>query len=657
MNGISGVATITASSHGSPNPASGFRSERQWFPWWQVDLAKPMRLEGFSLKGLQGEDRQPPLLTIMISDDGEHWLPLWTQALHEPEDSHNFQVRFDRVFATRYIRIRADAYGCLAFNTVVFSTQELQGHERSVSDDITIFERQADDSRVVFSTLFNESDAFLSRYIDNFLAYTSENICLALNFPNDRRIPDDARGRSPRIHIFNGQTKREKWGHTLLVGHIESYEEARSVFPDFRYFATMASNSLLVRPFDVAAAIMQLPLASPVPVACERAYELDQEVDPVNPTYHGTWMWHHLRNSEGLGQYLRNSLELDRVSVTQIEGLFARREEWEHIQERRNLITGLERYISFENFMALEELLPTSIFNKFGSGEYTHICRVLWSGTRQTTVDDLITMVPHLPAHLCAMKWFDRAPIAQSTMAVTTDWGRALVSRTHQQHATLASFQETTLITTLLKSITKSERFGPITDKWWDSETQGRRGFHWSMRDIACERQQIYPDIPGLRDMRVPPAILFMEATGQLVSLSMSLYENSEGDTTLRLSCSAVSKDGGPVSGVHLQGYLYLSGMQGSSVFRMTIRKDRCVPHDVFSRTVFYDEFGYTVDYADRLERDHETERHYFVREARGNDLQVWIGLPVFCNATAEVSLAVGPDFKTCRQKQSHEAE
>jgi len=653
MNGISGVATITASSHGSPRAAGGFRSGRQWFPWWQIDLAEQTCLDGFSLSGLQGDERQPPLFTILISDDGEQWLPVWTQALHEPHNAHDFQATFNRIFATRYIRVRADSYGQLAFDTLAFSTCEPNGHERPVGAAIALYQRQAADSVVVFSTLFNESDAFLSRYIDNFLAYTPENVCLALNFPRDRQIPRDACTRSPRIHIFNGQTQREKWGHTLLIGHIEAYEEARSVFPEFRYFATMASNSLLVRPFDVAAAIMQLPLASHVPVACERAYELDQDVDPVNPTYHGTWMWHHLRNSEGLGQYLKNRLELDRISVTQIEGLFARREEWEQIQERRNLITGLESFISFENFMALEELLPTSIFNRFGSGEYTHICRVLWSGTRQTTVEDLIDVAPHLPSHLCAMKWFDRAPIAQSTVAVTTDWGRALVSRTHDEHTTLARFQETTLITTLLNRITKSEHFGPITDKWWNTDAQGKSGFHWSMRDIACERQQIFPEIPGLQSSRVSPAILFMEATGQLVSLSVSMHENKEGDTTLRMSCSAVSKDGSPVSGVHLQGYLYLSGMQGGSVFRMTVRKDRCVPHDVLSRTVFYDEFGYTVDYADRLERDHELERHYFVREARGDGLQVWIGLPVFCNATAEVSLAVGPDFKTGREKLS----
>ncbi|MDR6181877.1 discoidin domain-containing protein [Asaia bogorensis] len=653
MNGISEIAAITASSQASHHGEGGFQSGRQWFPWYQIDLAKQMRIEGLALKGLQGDERQPPLFSVLVSDDGLRWLPLWTQALHEPDNARDFDIRFSRVFAAQHVRIRADAYGQLSFNSLNLMAASTTGDELSLGDTFSMIERQAADTRVVFSTLFNESDAFLGRYIDNFLAFTPENVCLALNFPTGREIPASLARISPRVHIFNGQTKREKWGHTLMIGHIEAYEEARSVFPDFRYFATMASNGLLVRYFDVAAAIMQLPLASPVPVACERAYELDQDVDPTNPTYHGTWMWHHLRNSEGLGQYLKNQINLDRISVTQIEGLFARREDWELVQERRSLITELEKFSSFENFMALEELLPTSIFNQFGSGEYTHICRVLWSGTRETTVDDLIDVVPRLPAHIAAMKWFDRAPIAQSTMAVTTDWGRALLYRAHDEHPSLARFQETTLISTLLARVSQAERFGPLTDKWWNSEARGRRGFRWSMRDIRCERQQIFPEIPALCPSRVAPAILFMEATSQLVSISIAMHETGDGETTLRLSCSAVSQDGAPVSGIHLQGYLYLTGMQGSSVFRMTMRQDRCVPPDILSRTVFYDEFGYTVDYADRLERTHDTERHYFVREARGEGLQVWIGLPVFCNATAEVSLAVGPDFETGRQELS----
>ncbi|WP_152530106.1 MULTISPECIES: discoidin domain-containing protein [Asaia] len=649
VDDVTGKAVISSSSCTRRAAESDFRCERQWFPWWQITLPEVMSIEGFSIEGWQCDERHPPLFTILLSDDGEHWLPIWTQPLHEPVTTKLFSAHFSRVYAARHIRIRMDGFSEFGFDRVQFITSPAAPPVQSVHDILSMCQNQASDSRVVFSTLFNESDAFLKQYIDNFLAYTAENVCLALNFPSDRQIPSYLTRISPRVHIFNGQVKREKWGHTLLVGHIESFEAARAVFPDFRYFATMASNGLMVRPFDLTAAILQLPLAARVPVACERAYELDQEVDPIEPTYHGTWMWHHLRNSEGFGNYLKTAMHLDRVSVTQIEGLFARREDWDLLQEKRAAITGLEKFFSFENFMAIEELLPTSVFNSVGSGEYTHICRVLWSGTRQATVDDLLEMVPHLPDHLCSVKWFDRSPVAQSTLAVTTDWGRALLTKAQNQEMTLNKFQETTLASKLVDRMHQAERFGPLTDRWWKKEQQGQCGFRWSMREVSCERQRIDLDIPAFRGNAASPAYLYMEATGQRVSCAISIYETDQGETALRLSCSAISEDGGPVSGVHLQGYLYLSGLQGSTVFRMTMRKDRCVPPDILSRTVFFDEYGYTVDYADRLERDHDMERHYFVREARRSDGQVWIGLPVFCNAIAEVTLAVGPNFKSSR--------
>jgi len=650
MNGIIGEAVVTSSSRTNPHEPAGFRTESEWFPWWQLALPETANIDGFTLEGLHVDERQPPVFSVLASMDEQNWVPLWTQALHEPSDPHNFSVTFTSPVAARYVRIRADSNGVLRFDNVSIETSPYSSDVPTAQDILTQARVQAESCCVVFSTLFNESDAFLARYIDNFLAYTPQTVCLALNFPAGRDIPRTLSGISPRVHIFNGSIKREKWGHTLLMGHIESFEEARTVFPEFRYFATMASNGLLVREFDLAAALMQLPLASRVPVACERAYELDQSTDPADPTYHGTWMWHHLRNSAGLGDYLKTELRLDQVSVTQIEGLFARREDWELLQERRGLIEGLSRYLSFDNFMALEELLPTSIFNRFGSGRYTHICRVLWSGTRETTVDDLLEMVPALPEHFCSLKWFDRSPVAQSTLAVTTDWGRALLAKAQDRQMTLDRFQETTLATKLIERMHGRERFGPLTNRWWNRDSEGRNGFRWTTRETPCERQQIRIGVPQAALPDQSPAFLFMEATGQRVSLAVSLQED-ETDTVLRMSCSALSGDGGPVSGVHLQGYLYLSGLQGSTVFRMSIKKDRCVPHDILSRTVFFDEFGYTVDYADRVERHEDVEKHYFVREARHAQGNVWIGLPVFCNATVEVSLAVGPDFTNHRKE------
>ncbi len=649
MGNITTGFSILSSSRTSPQVNEEFSSQREWFPWWQISLKEPVRVEGIRLEGfLEGTD-QPPLMTVLISDDGQNWLPVWTQPLYEPDTRAITSVSFQQVFSARHIRLRYDAFGVLSFKKAVFETSAFTGHEQTVEEALRGYKKTAAHSQVVLSTLFNESDEFLEQYIDNFLAYTPENVCVALNFPSERAIPPHIKTISPRVHVFNGKIRREKWGHTLLLGHLEAFEEAQTAFPNFDYFATMASNGLMVRKMDIAAAIEQLPLACRVPVACERAYERDLDVDVLEPTYHGTWMWHHFRNSTGLGNYLQEKLAVEKVSATQIEGLFARRQDWDQLHARKSLIEGLEDFISFENYMAIEEVLPTSIFDRFGTGQYTHICRVLWSGTRQTTVSDLLEMVPTMPDHFCALKWFDRSRIAQSTVAVTTPWGRSLLEMGQSQHSDIEQFQKVTLAKTLLAKAYEAEHFGPLTNRWWPTDAQGKKGFNWSVRDLICNRQHIELDIPEQSPSRVAPAYLFMEATNQRISVALNVRETAEAETILRLSCSALTEDGAPVSGVHLQGYLYLSGLQGDTVFCLSIPRGKCFPHDALARTVFHDEHGYTVDYADRIEHFDDVEKRYFVRKARGAEGQVWLGLPIHCNATVEVGLSVGPDYRNNR--------
>ncbi|MBS1039146.1 discoidin domain-containing protein [Gluconobacter cerinus] len=649
MDYINSDCIFQSSSQASPKIESEFSSQREWFPWWQVSFKESVRVEGMRIEGFLGNTEQPPLMSVLISDDGENWLTIWTQPFYEPDSHAIVSISFQQIFSARHIRLRYDTFGSLSFTQIVFETSPSTTNEKTSEEILSTYRKDSINSLVVFSALFNESDDFLDQYIDNFLSYTSENIYLALNFPSERTIPRHVRAISPRVHVFNGKVRREKWGNTLLLGHIEAFEEAKNVFPSFNYFATMASNALMVREMDIAAAIEQLSLACRVPVACERSYERDLDVKVLEPPHDGTWMWHHFRNSTGLGSYLSEKMGLEKVSVTQIEGLFARRQDWEQVNTRKNLIEGLEEFISFENYMAIEELLPTSIFDRFGTGQYTHICRVLWSGTRQVTVKDLLEMVPAMPDHFCALKWFDRSRVAQSTVAVTTSWGRNLLDMGQKQHCDIEQFQKFTLAKTLLAKAYEAERFGPLTNRWWQTNAQGMKGFTWSVRDLLCHRQHIELDIPDRSSSRVSPAYLFMEATNQRISISINIRETAENETVLRLSCSALTEDGAPVSGVHLQGYLYLSGLQGDTVFCLSLSRGKCFPYDGLSRTVFHDEHGYTVDYADRVEHLADREKRYFVRQARGNDGQVWLGLPIQCNATVEVGLSVGPNYHSHR--------
>lgn len=140
-----------------------------------------------------------------------------------------------------------------------------------------------------------------------------------------------------------------------------------------------------------------------------------------------------------------------------------------------------------------------------------------------------------------------------------------------------------------------------------------------------------------------------MEDTKQRVSIALDLHENKNTETILHLACSALDEDGMPISGVHLQGYLYLSGVQGDTVFCLSIPRGKCSPSEALARTVFYDEYHYNVDYANRIEHIENVEKRYFVRKARDEGGQVWLGLPIHSNAIFEVGLSVGPNYRSNR--------
>ncbi|TPW36083.1 hypothetical protein [Oecophyllibacter saccharovorans] len=645
MNKINTGFTILASSQTSLQLTEDFSSQIEWFPWWQISFDEQICIAGVSLEGfLEGAD-QPPLITILLSDDGENWLPVWTQPFHEIDFQKNISGVFKQTYSARHIRVRYDGYGSLSFRDINIKTLVCLGNENKVGELLFNYEKSALEAKVVISTLFNESEDYLRQYIDNFLAYSPDNVSLIINFPTDRLIPDYAKKISSRIHLFNGNIHREKWGHTLLLGHLEAFREAQIVFPNFNYFSTMASNGLMVRKMNIAAILEQLSLGCRVPVACERAYERDLDVDVLEPTFHGTWMWHHFRNTTGLGEFLSEKLEIEQVSATQIEGLFARREDWNQLHVRKDKIRELGSLLSFENFMAIEEILPTAIFDQFGTGQYTHICKVHWLGTRLVTISDLLEMVPNLPDHVCALKWFERSRTALPTLAVTTPWGRSLLELGQNQQYDIEQFQRVTFAKKLLSKACNEERFGALTNRWWANDEQGEVGFNWSIENLPCSRQIVPCEIPNCIPARIFPAYFFMEDTGLRVSISLTIRESSDGENILRMACTALTDKGVLVSGVRLQGYLYLSGLQGDTVFCLTLQDGKCSPADVLARIVFHNENDYEVDYPDRIEHFVRGEKRYFARTALGKDGQVWIGLPVYCNSTIEVGLSIGPNF------------
>lgn len=626
----------------------------QWFPLWQMPLPEGCQLQEMTLEGWGGDQDHPPVLTVLVSDDGENWLPVGCQVYHELENSQDIRLTFSNAPTAHYVRLRYECDGPLVFEKVAFrGVRAVNAEAISAAEKIAQYQEEARNSQIVLGTLFNESDDYLISYINNFLAYSPENVTLLINFPSDRSLPPYP--VHPRVHVFNGEIKREKWGITLLLGYLEIFGRAQEVVPDFTHFASMASNGLLVRPMDLPAILMQLALKLPMPASGERSYERDTNVEVCSPTWHGTWMWYHFRNSEGLGKYVAEEMALEKASISQIEGLFARRADWNVLYERWDQFVNLAPYTNFENFLALEELFPVSMMQAFGSGVFTHICQVLWRSVRVVTVDDLVVMAPRLPNQLCSLKWFDRSPKAQSTLAVTTDWGRQLLALGKKpadpevlQKNGFARYQEIGLAERLVKAARQEERFGPLSDRWWKTEEQARRGGRWFFETLPCDRQIHELPLPDSAPLPRHPVRLFMEHTNATLSLLIELRENEQNETVLRMVCTA-QNDEGPISGVHLMAYLYVSGLQGDTVFKLTLPQGGCQPPDVLGRVVMFNEFDYFPTQADEVEKTPEGECLTYARAAVGPEGQIWMGLPVCSNSEVEVKLTMGPYFQTSR--------
>lgn len=638
---------FNASSSKSQNLDLNFESNCEWFPWWQINLHNITSINGIEIENWHLEEHQLPLISILASLDGNAWVPIWTQAFHEIKIKNNITIHFPKIIDTKFIRIRYDGYGILKFTNIKPIISNING--QLISDIYEYTLAKSKKINVVFSTLYNESDEYLPLYINNFISYTPKNAFLIINFPPDRIIPQYLKNINPRVHIFNGNVERQKWGNTILLGHIETFEISKKIFPNFTHFVSMASNALMVNKLNITQILLQLSLNTRIPIASERAYERDLDIDVLNPTYHGTWMWHHFRSVKGLGEYIVNKGQLDKLSATQIEGLFASRKDWELINERRSLIEGLTPYISNDYFMAFEECIPISIFNKFGSGKYTYICHMLWRQARQATINDLLYMVPNLPQHLCALKWFDRSTTNQATLIVTSDWGRQLLSLATSP-CDINHFVTANSLKSFLEVIKSKESYGPLSNHWWNNEDFGKIGLHFDLKDTLCVRDILNIPIPNINEFDNNPLYLFLEGTNHILTLSLTIYEKENGNTLLKYTCSAKDENLTPISGSHLEAYLYLSPMIKNTIFCLTSSKKNIDQEHNLSRIVLYDEFSYAIYSPEREEITKNIEKKYFVHHNKSHDKFVWIGIPIYSNVCIEVELSIGPNFINTRK-------
>lgn len=258
---------------------------------------------------------------------------------------------------------------------------------------------------IVFSCLFAEDQKYLQSYIKNFLNFTDKTCALVVNCGSQNDV-SALEGVDARVHIHSGSTRRSKVGPTLLIGHLENFAVARETFGVFGYFCTTASNALFVNRLrgDIVPELMTHQGGAD-------AFDIDQ--------LPATWHWPEVERDPIFLDYAR-SIGLTAIRSSQIEGLCAAREDWDHIAGHRAFLDqaaqrGLQTF-------PYEEVLPITILMGQASGRFGILCHNFWD--RFTTsagaarFEDLIQPLTDFEQPLrtwgsnrvFAMKWFPRDP-------------------------------------------------------------------------------------------------------------------------------------------------------------------------------------------------------------------------------------------------------
>ena len=498
---------------------------------------------------------------------------------------------------------------------------------------------QADQGRVVFSTLYNESDGFLATYVENFLRHTGPDAALIVNLPPGRSIACPVAANSDRVVVITGALARRKFGHTLLNGHLEAFDAALRRFGRFGYFCSLASNSLFARRFDPAVA--RAALARSGHVAGVDLHDLPDH-----------WHWPMLAKSPGLIPFMRDTWGLTKVGGNQIEGLFATAADWGLLHARREEIIAFGATMQPDAEFPMEEILPATILCTFGSGRFVHLCHMFWDRpfTDNVQLDDLLGIGGRFPDHVCLLKWFERSPVNLITAAAATGMAGDLTERLAAVPEAQRNQQRVLhrlIFAEMARALRPQERFLSLLSTWRpaaDGQPPGRRfGFNPT---LDGNRQVIGlpvgPDTPSGQAL----AYLFTEQTGVPLRLQLDLGDE-DGGTVVTLSAQPANFPAGGVGApdeTALQGFLYLACCLGAGdrIFRLRVLSDRPDRLVRVEERIVLARGGRYIQQAPTpvLEHDGVHEFHY-PSEAMPDADDVWIGLPFFGRSDYRVAIDV----------------
>ncbi len=487
---------------------------------------------------------------------------------------------------------------------------------------------------VVFSALFNESDAFLTTFVRNFLNNTGDGTVLVINLPSGRTIPCPAAENSERVLVFSGEVQRRKFGHTLLCGHLESFEHASRTVGAFDFFCPLASNSLFARPFNLPAALEKLRT---------RPETTSNDLDDLMEV----WWWVKVKRNPRFIAFLKRVWGLTHASQNQIEGLFAARSDWAVMHERFGQILELGGTIEPGMEFPMEEILPATLIKQFGSGHFAYICHIFWARSYQGKVvlADILDMPSLFPDEICILKWFERDPNDLATAAVSTGWIQSLLGHVSQDLRTESAasrFARRMILEQVTRALAEREAFGPVTAGWWTEATEPDRRWVALTQTVTMRREMIAlpVELEAGRDLK--PFYLYTEGTGHDVRLNLGISETDS--TTILLGTSlegeeAAEAEADPV----LEGYLYLQALAppGSRVFRL-----RCVSgtpdmRDRISGNVVIQDGGGHHRVPPCRPVDGEAAEFYYQHDPVAGEEGTWFGIPFFSRLAVTLTLDV----------------
>ncbi len=488
--------------------------------------------------------------------------------------------------------------------------------------------------RVVFSALFNESEAFLAAYVRNFLNNTGDGTFLVINLPAGRQIPCREADESERVLVFSGEVQRRKFGHTLLTGHLESFEHATQALGAFDFFCPLASNSLFARPFNLQAALEKLKVKPRT-----TSNDLDNLLE--------VWWWVKVKRNPRFIAFLKEVWGLTHVSQNQIEGLFASRNDWAVLHQRLPQILELGGTIEPEQEFPMEEILPATLIKQFGSGHFAYICHIFWTRSYQGKVvlADILDMPSLFPDEICILKWFERNPHDVATAAVSTGWIRNMlgqVSEDLRSEPPATRFAHRMILEQLAHVLAEREGFGPVTAGWWTEATEPARRRMALTRTLTMYRGII--PLPFEQEAGREPELLYVYAEDTRDAVRLSLEITEAGSTTIVLSTSLPTEaDDAEAAEPALEGYLYLRCLapSDSRVFRL-----RCVSvtssiRDRIAMNVVIQQ-GQSYSYVLPCHvAAGEAPEFYYRHDPVASEDGLWFGIPFFSQFAATLTVDV----------------